>query len=69
MSNHVRQRDRKRGGTRSLKAARGRAKRPKTFSSEESAKKWAESQKMKNYSLVNLKSPEASGKKLRVVPG
>jgi hypothetical protein len=67
MSNHVRQRDRRRGGSRSLKAARGRQARPKTFSTEAAAKKWAENQGMKKFNVINLKSEESSFKKLRVI--
>ena len=67
MSNHVKQRDLKRGGSRSCKAARGRAIRPKTFSNEDSAKKWAEKKGVKSYLLKNLKSPESKTKKLKVV--
>ena len=68
MSNHVRQRDMKRGGSRSCKADRGRAKRPKTFRTEAAAKKWAEAQKLKSFKIVNLKSDESKSQKLRVVP-
>lgn len=46
---------------------RGRAKRAKTFSSEEAAKQWAVAQKLGKYALVNLKSTESSTKKIRVV--
>jgi hypothetical protein len=67
MSNHVRQRDKRRGGSRSAKAARGRAKRPKTFKSEDAAKKWAEKQDMKKFHVVNIRNSEASSKKLKVV--
>ena len=49
------------------KFGKNRKKRAKTFSSEESAKKWAEAQGIKKYSLVNSKSPESSTKKFRVV--
>jgi len=42
-------------------------KRPKTFSSEESAKAYAEKQGIKKYSLENLKSSESSVKKIRIV--
>lgn len=45
---------------------RNRSKRPKTFSSEESANKWAESQGIKKFRLVNLTNEEASKKKIRV---
>ncbi|MCB9358664.1 hypothetical protein H6503_01910 [Candidatus Woesearchaeota archaeon] len=41
--------------------------RPKTFSTEESAKKYAETNKISKYKLVNLKSSENSKKKIRVV--
>ncbi len=50
-----------------IRTARNRKKRPKTFKSEESAKKYADSIKAKGYDLVNLKSPEAKHKKLKVV--
>lgn len=33
---------------------RNRKKRPKTFKSEDAAKKYAESKKLKNYKLVDL---------------
>jgi len=46
---------------------RDRAKRPKTFKSEAAAKKHAESTGRKDYKIVNLKSPEAKSKKLRIV--
>jgi len=42
-------------------------KRPKTFKTEEAAKKWAEKKGIKDYKLVNLKSPEAETKKIKVV--
>ncbi|MFH1770037.1 MAG: hypothetical protein ABH828_00595 [archaeon] len=34
--------------------SRDRAKRPKTFISEESAKKYAEAHNLKNYKMVNI---------------
>jgi hypothetical protein len=46
---------------------RNRTERPKTFKSEESANKWAESQGIKEYSLENLKTEGNSSKKIRVV--
>jgi hypothetical protein len=67
MSNHVKQRDWKRGGSRWTKVSRYRAKRLKTFKSEKSAKAWAETQGIKNYTLVNLKSPESAEKKIKIV--
>lgn len=48
------------------KYGRDRAKRPKTFKTEEAAKKWAESQKMKGYSIVNMHPGRKTGK-IRVV--
>jgi len=42
-------------------------RRPKTFASEELAKKWAESEGLKEYSLENLKSSENKEKKIRVM--
>jgi len=45
---------------------RDRAARSKTFSSEESAKKWAEANKIKDYKLVNLKENQKENK-IRVV--
>tara|TARA_Y100000310_G_C20698749_1_gene827734 strand:- start:1013 stop:1216 length:204 start_codon:yes stop_codon:yes gene_type:complete len=44
-----------------------RKKRVKTFKSEESAKAYAEKNKIDNYKLVNLKSPDNKNKKLRLV--
>jgi hypothetical protein len=48
------------------KYGRQRAKRAKTFKSEEAAKKWAESKKMKNYELVDLKKGKKE-RKIKVV--
>ena len=44
---------------------RNRKKRPKTFKSEEAAKKWAESQGINNYELKNLRFTNKD-KKIRV---
>lgn len=44
---------------------RNRKKRPKTFKSEESAKKWAESKGINNYELNNLRFTDKD-KKIRV---
>jgi len=68
MSNHVRIRDAKRGGSRGTKIPRGRKVRPKTFKTEESAKKYAEEQGIKAYKLENLKSTESQTKKFRIAP-
>ncbi|MCB9362200.1 hypothetical protein H6504_02080 [Candidatus Woesearchaeota archaeon] len=67
MSNHVRQRDEKRGGSRCQLVSRYRKIRAKTFSSEEAAKTWAKEQGIEKYTLENLKSSEATTKKIRVV--
>ncbi len=48
------------------KYGRDRKKRPRTFKSEESAKKWAEANKIKDYKLVDLKEGKKE-KKIRVV--
>ncbi len=48
------------------KYGRDRQKRPRTFKSEESAKKWAEANKIKDYKLVDLKEGKKE-KKIRVV--
>ncbi len=45
---------------------RKRPKRPKTFSSENAAKAWAEKQGINNYELKNLRSLESKTKKIRV---
>ncbi|RME54468.1 hypothetical protein D6777_03690 [Candidatus Woesearchaeota archaeon] len=47
-------------------ATRNRAKRPKTFKSEEAAKAWAEKNNIKKYELVDLKHGWGSTKKIRV---
>lgn len=49
------------------KKGRCRAKRPKSFSSEASAKTWAAKMNIKNFELRNLKNPECKEKKLLVV--
>lgn len=48
------------------KYGRGRLPRPKTFSTEAAAKKWAEENKVKDYELVNLKEGMKKSK-IRVV--
>jgi hypothetical protein len=50
-----------------LKRGRNRKARPKTFSSEEAASKYAEEHGIKSFELVNIKSIENSEKKLRIV--
>ena len=39
----------------------------RTFVSEEKAKEWAKQNNIENYVLENLKSPESSTKKIRIV--
>lgn len=48
-------------------APRLRKLRPKSFKSEDSAKKWAESRGMKDFALKNLRRPGANDKKIIVV--
>jgi len=66
MSNHVRIRDAQRKGSRAEHTPRNRKQRPKTFKSEELAKKWAQANDVKDYTLVNLKSDLSGVKKIRV---
>ncbi|HLC47168.1 MAG TPA: hypothetical protein VJI75_05565 [Candidatus Nanoarchaeia archaeon] len=49
-----------------LNRGRNRKQRPKTFASEEAAKRWATAQGLKGYYLVNLKSAESAKKKIRI---
>ena len=46
---------------------RHRKRRPKTFTSEEAAKKWADEKGIKKYVIENMKGPFSKEKKLRVV--
>jgi hypothetical protein len=46
---------------------RSRKTRPKTFKTEDAAKKYAESKGIKDYKLVNLKSSSSKRKKIKVV--
>jgi hypothetical protein len=46
---------------------RVRSPRPRTFKSEEAAKKWADAQGIKKYELVNLRNSESQTKKIRVI--
>ena len=45
---------------------RARAKRPRTFTSEEAAKKYADANKIKDYKLVNLRCSTSKTKKIRI---
>jgi hypothetical protein len=49
-----------------LHRGRNRKKRPKTFNTEEAAKKYAEEQGLKEYKLHNLKSANSTEKKFRI---
>ncbi len=44
-----------------------RKSRPKTFKSEEAAKKYAEEHNLKDYEIENLKSSDSTKKKIRIV--
>lgn len=46
---------------------RNRKPRPKTFSTEEAAKQWAEAEGIKEYRLQNLRNLGATDKKIRIV--
>ncbi|MFC1728538.1 hypothetical protein ACFLZ7_03680 [Nanoarchaeota archaeon] len=59
MSVHINKRERV------IKGGRNRSVRPKSFKTEESAKKWAESQKISKYTVKQLKS--GLSKKFNVV--
>lgn len=48
------------------RGSRNRSKRPKTFVSEEAAKRYAEAQSLKNYKLVNI-SPSQNKQKIKIV--
>jgi hypothetical protein len=66
MSNHVRQRDYKRGGSRHTNIPRYRKSRPKSFKTEDAAKAWLKEQGIEKFKLRNLKSDEAKVKKIIV---
>ena len=46
---------------------RNRAKRPKTFHSEEAAKKYAEEHQLKGYELYNLRGPFSKERKIKII--
>jgi hypothetical protein len=50
-----------------LHRGRNRKRRPKTFSSEQAAKVWADEQGIKKYVIENVKGPFSKENKLRVV--
>ena len=47
---------------------RNRAKRAKTFKTEDGAKKYAEAKGIKSYDIVNIRVSESSTPKLKVIP-
>lgn len=46
---------------------RNRKKRPRTFKTEEAAKKWAEKNNIKKYELKNIRPEYKKDKKIKVV--
>ncbi|MGM5487567.1 MAG: hypothetical protein ACQESG_01315 [Nanobdellota archaeon] len=62
MSNHVKQRDFKRGGSRHTKVSRYRTTRPKTFRTKEAAEAWAKAQGLTEYKLVDLHENQKTSK-------
>jgi len=52
-----------------VKAARAKRRpaRPKTFSSQEAAKKWTEAKKLKDYKIKNLRIDPKAKPKLRII--
>ena len=49
------------------KKGRCRAKRPKSFSSEASARAWAAKMGIKSFELKNFKNPECKEKKIIII--
>lgn len=66
MSNHVKIRDRKRGGARSERVSRFRKKRPKTFKTAEAAEAYAKKKGLKDYSVINIRE-HFGGTKFKIV--
>ena len=64
---HTREKRKLKQGTHKAGKIVKRKKRAKTFKSEESAKKWAESEGLKDYKLVNIRSEFSKDKKIKVV--
>ena len=52
---------------RTARKIKGGRPRPKSFKTEDAAKKWADANKIKEYTLKNLRSSESSRKKIVVV--
>ncbi|MDP7116220.1 MAG: hypothetical protein QF915_04130 [Candidatus Woesearchaeota archaeon] len=63
MSNRLMQRR----GRETINKRSPRKKRPKTFKSEEAAKKWAEKKKITEHRLVHITHPDSKKKKIKVV--
>lgn len=51
----------------SKQRGRNRTPRPKTFTTEESANKWAKSRGFEKYALENIRLDDRSKKKIRVI--
>lgn len=49
------------------RTTRVKRNRPKTFKTKEALDKWAKENKITNYTIENLKSPENKEQKLRIV--
>jgi hypothetical protein len=56
-----------RGGSRSQHVPRNRAKRPRTFGTEEAAQKWAAEQGIKKFTLLNIRPEWSKDKKIRII--
>ncbi len=50
-----------------LHRGRNRKRRPKTFKTEEAARKWAEEKGLKDYKIVNMKNSGSKKSKFRIV--
>lgn len=44
-----------------------RINKPKAFKTEESARIWAEKNKIKDYELINIKGQDSKSKKIKIV--
>lgn len=67
MSNHVKKRDKMRGGSRYETVPRNRKTRPKTFTTEESAKVWAKKMGITAFTLKDMTFENSPKKKIKVV--
>lgn len=67
MSNHIKKRDFRRGGSRSFKLPRFRKKRLKSFKTKEAAEKWAKDQGIKNPVIVDMHPYSNTNNKFKVM--